>query len=54
MENNELKKVSIKNCIYYDLDDIIRLEDFDSDKFLLGEKIFDNIFWFTTFHTKLW
>ena len=51
MENNELKKVSIKNCIYYDLDDIIR---HDSDKFLLGEKIFDKIFWFTTFHTKLW
>ena len=31
MENNELKKVRIKNCACYYLNDIIELEDFDLD-----------------------
>ena len=37
MENNELKKVSIKNrtCYYYD--NIIKFEDFDLDNILLDE-----------------
>ena len=43
MENNEFKKVSIKNCTYYCLDDIIKLEDFDSDNILLDKKSYDNI-----------
>ena len=43
MESNELKKVSIKNRTYYCLDDIIKLEDFDSDNILLDEKSYDNI-----------
>ena len=38
MENNELKKVCIKNrtCCYFD--DIIKIADFDFDNILLDEK----------------
>ena len=32
MENNEFKKICIKNCMFYYFDDIIKL-DFDFDKF---------------------
>ena len=38
MENNELKKVCIKNCTYCYFDDIIKLEDFDIDNILIDEK----------------
>ena len=31
MENNELKKVRIKNCTCYYFDDIIKLADFNLD-----------------------
>ena len=31
MENNEFKKVFIKNCTCYYFDDISKLEDFDFD-----------------------
>ena len=31
MENNEFKKVCIKNCTCYYFDDISKLEDFDFD-----------------------
>ena len=55
MENNEFKKVNIKNstCCYFG--DIIKLEDFDTDnisidKTLIGSKAlgirFDKIDWF--------
>ena len=39
MENNEFKKVCIKNrtCSYFDC--IIKLEDFDFDNILIGEKL---------------
>ena len=39
MENNEFKKVRIKNCTYYYFDDIIKLEDFHLDNILMDEKI---------------
>ena len=43
MENNELKKVRIKNRTCYYFDDIIKLEDFDLDNILIDEKSHENI-----------
>ena len=43
MKNNEFKKGSIKNRTYDYFDDIIKVEDFDSDNILLHEKIYGNI-----------
>ena len=40
MEKNEFKKVRIKNRTCYYVDDIIKLEDFDIDKTLIGVKPF--------------
>ena len=42
MENNELKKVCIKNRMCYYFDDTIEIEDFDFD-ILLDEKLCENI-----------
>ena len=42
MENNEFKKVCIKNCMCYSFNDIIKFEDVDSDN-LLDEKSYENI-----------
>ena len=36
MENNEFRKVSIKNRTCYYFDDIIKFEDFDIDKYFIG------------------
>ena len=38
MENNELKRVCIKNCTCCYFDDIIKIVDFDFDNILLDEK----------------
>ena len=43
MENNELKKVSIKNCTCYYFDDIIKIKDFDFGNNLLDQKSYKNI-----------
>ena len=43
MENNEFKKVRIKNHTCYYFDDIIKLEDFDIYKTLIDEKSHKNI-----------
>ena len=43
MENNQLKKVRIKNCGCYYFDDIIKLEDFDIDNTLIDKKLHENI-----------
>ena len=43
MENNELKKVRIKNRTCYYCDNIIKLEDFDSDNILIDKKSHKNI-----------
>ena len=43
MENNELKKVRIKYCTYYYIDDIIKSEDFNLDNILINEKSHENI-----------
>ena len=43
MENNELKKIFIKNCTYYYFDDIIKLEDFDFNNILIDKKSYKNI-----------
>ena len=43
MENNEYKKIFIKNCTYYYFDDIIKLEDFDFNNILIDEKSYKNI-----------
>ena len=54
MENNdELRKVDIKNRACYYIDDIIKMEDFDLNNILL-DKNHMNIFWFMTFYTILW
>ena len=42
-EGYELKKAGIKNCSPYYFDDIIRIEDFDFDNFLLDEKSYENV-----------
>ena len=44
MENNEFKKVCIKNRTYYYFDDIIQSEDFDLDNILIDKKITLNYF----------
>ena len=51
LENNELKRVSIKNRMCYYFDDIIKFEDFDFDIILLAKKSYENI---CTFRTTLW
>ena len=43
MENNEIKKVCVKNRMCYYFDDIIRFEDFDFDNILIDEKLCKNI-----------
>ena len=43
MENNEFKKVRIKNHTCYYFDDIIKLEDFNIYKTLIDEKSHKNI-----------
>ena len=52
MENNELKKVCIKNRTSYYFDDIIKLKDFDLDHFLIDENSHENILiydrWYNT------
>ena len=53
MENNELKKVSIKNCTCYYFDGIIKFEDFDFDNILLDEKSYENNFIYNISHKTL-
>ena len=43
MENNEFKKVCIKNRTCHYFDDIIKLEDFDLHNILIDEKSHENI-----------
>ena len=43
MENNEYKKIHITNRSYYQFHDIIKLEDFDVDNNLKGQKSHENI-----------
>ena len=43
MENNEFKKVCIKNRTCYYFDDVIKLEDFEIDNILIDEKSLQNI-----------
>ena len=42
-ENNEFKKVRIKNRTCYYFDDIIKLEDFDIDDIIIDKKLHKNI-----------
>ena len=42
-ENNEFKKVHIKNRTCYYFDDIIKLEDFDIDNIIIDKKLHKNI-----------
>ena len=44
MENNEFKKVRIKNRTCYYFDDFIKLEDFDHDNILIDEGSHENIY----------
>ena len=41
--NDELKKISIKNHLRYDFDDIFKIEDFNFDNFLMDEKSYEYI-----------
>ena len=43
MENNEFKKVCVKNPTCYCFDDIIKLQDFDIDNILIDKKSQENI-----------
>ena len=58
MENNDFKKVYIKNYMCYYFDDKIKLEHFDLDNILIDERSHKNILiydisyktnWFKTF-----
>ena len=40
--NNEFKEIYNKNCVYYNVDDTFKTEDFDFDNILLDEKSFEN------------
>ena len=42
-ENNELKKVWVKNRTYYYVDDLVKLEDVDFDNSSLNKKSSENI-----------
>ena len=53
MENSELKKVCIKNCMFYYFNDIIKLEDFDIDNMLIDEKSHGNILIFDILYKTL-
>ena len=57
MENNELKKVSIKNCTCYCFGDI-KFEDLNFDHILIDEKSseknFRRKFWLVENHCILW
>ena len=52
IENNELRKVCIKNrtCYYFD---IIKLDNFDFDNVLIGEKSHKNILIYDILHKTL-
>ena len=43
MENNEFKKVRIKNWTCYYFDDIYKLEDLDFDNILIDKKSHKNV-----------
>ena len=43
MENNEIKKLCIKNCTCYYFDWIIKLGDFNLDNILIDKKLHENI-----------
>ena len=53
MENNELKKVHIKNRTCYYFDDIIKLEDIGFDNILIDEKSYKNILIYDISHKTL-
>ena len=53
MQNNEFRKVRIKNRTCYYLDDIIKSEDFDFDNILIDKNLM-KVFWLITFRTEFW
>ena len=42
-ENDEFKKICVKNCACYYFEDIIKIKNFDFDNILLEEKSYENI-----------
>ena len=49
MENNEFKKIDIKNRTCYYFNDIIKIQDFDFNNILLDEKSCENILIYDVF-----
>ena len=43
MESSNLKEINIENCMCYDFDDIIQIEDSNFDNILINERSFKNI-----------
>ena len=41
--NDELKEIYFQNCTCYYFEDIITIEDFDFNNFLIDEKSYENI-----------
>ena len=39
--NDKLKEIDIKNRTWYYFDDIIKIEDFDFDNILIGERSYE-------------
>ena len=37
ISNDKLKEIDIKNCMCYNFDDIIKIEDFDLDNILIDK-----------------
>ena len=53
MENNEFKKVHVKNRTCYYFDDIIKLEDYDIDNILIDEESHENILLYDNIYKTL-
>ena len=52
MQNNEIKKVCIKNRMCYYFDDIIKSEDFDLYNISIDEKSHENLLIYDNFIGK--
>ena len=51
--NDKLKENDIKNRTCYYFDDIIKIEDFDLDNFLIDEQSYENILVYKISHKSL-
>ena len=53
MENDQLKKVIIKNCMFYYFNDWLKFKYFDSDIILFDENQYDNTLFYNISYKTL-